>query len=147
MDSLRSPAYLGLGWCYAMIDEMADSLSNLDVAIAREPDAPDSYAAKAFVLLAQDEFEAAIPPAEKAISLSGEEYVFSHIADVQTRSLRLLMAECYYAMGQYDDAQAQIDILEPDNELDQDSPTYEKDLLLKIENLKSPGSILEELNN
>jgi len=145
MDPLRSAAYLGLGWCYAMIDEMADSLSNLDIVIAREPDAPDGYAGKAFVLLAQNEFEAAILAADKVISLGGEEYVFSHITDVQTRSIRLLIAECYYAMGQYEDAQTQIDILEPDNELDQDDLTYEQDLLLKIESLKSPGSILEEL--
>ena len=147
MDSLRSPAYLGLGWCYAMIDEMADSLSNLDIAIAREPDAPDGYAAKAFVMLAQDDFEAAILAADKVISLGGEEYVFSHITDVQIRSIRLLIAECYFAIGQYEDAQTQIDILETDNELDQDDLTYEQDLLLKIESLKSPGSILEELNN
>jgi tetratricopeptide (TPR) repeat protein len=99
------------------------------------------------VYLAQNEYEAAIAAADEALLLGGEDYVFSHIPDVQTRSLRLLIAECYYAMGQYGDAQAQIDILEPDNELDQNSRTYEEDLLLEIERLKLPESVLDDLNN
>ena len=147
IDPLRSAPYLGLGWCHAMIDEAENSLNNFDVFISKEPESPDGYAAKAFVYLAQNECEAAIAAADEALLLGGEEYVFSHIPDVQTRSLRLLIAECYYAMGQYGDAQAQIDILEPDNELDQNSRTYEEDLLLEIERLKSPGSVLDDLNN
>ena len=147
MGPLQSAPYLGLGWCYAMIDEVENSLNNFDVFISKDPGSPDGYAAKAFVYLAQNEYEAAITAADEALLLGGEEYVFSYIPDVQTRSLRLLIAECYYAMGQYGDAQAQIDILEPDNELDQNSRTYEDDLLLEIERLKSPESVLDDLNN
>jgi len=147
MEPLQSAPYLGLGWCHAMIDEVENSLNNFDVFISKEPESPDGYAAKAFVYLAQNEYEAAIAAADEALLLGGEEYVFSHIPDVQTRSLRLLIAECYYAMGQYGDAQAQIDILGPDNELDQNSRTYEEDLILEIERLKSPGSVLDDLNN
>ena len=147
MDPLRSPAYLGLGWCYALLDGMDNSLSNFDIFITKESESPDGYAAEAFVFLAQNEYEKAITAANEAISLGGDGYVFSHIPDVQTRSLRLLIAESYYAIGQYEDAQAQIDILEPDNGLDEGSRTYEQDLLLEIEDLKSPGSILEGINN
>jgi len=147
IDTLSPDAYLGLGWCYAMLDEMEDSLSNLEFANVKEPGSPDVYAAKAFVYLAQSEYEAAIAAADKAISLGGEEYVFSQIPEVQTRNLRLLIAECYYAMGQYEDAQVQIDILKPDNNLDPNSRNYKQDLLLEIENLKPVEPILAELTN
>ena len=145
IDTSRSSAYLGLGWSYAMIDRMDDSLSSFELAIMKDQESPDAYAAEAFVYLTQNEYETAIAAADEAISLGGEEYVFSQIPDVRTRNLRLLIAECYYAMGQYADAQAQIDILKPDNNLDQNSRTYERDLLLELEELKPVGSILEEI--
>jgi tetratricopeptide (TPR) repeat protein len=143
IDPLSSDAYLGLGWCYAMTDQMEESSSNFEVAIIRDPGSPDGHAAKAFVHLAQNEYAAAIEAADEAISLGGEEYVFSQIPEVRTGNLRLLIAECYYAMGQYADAQAQIDILKPDNNLDQDSRNYKRDLLLEIESLKPVGPIIE----
>jgi tetratricopeptide (TPR) repeat protein len=145
IDPSRSSAYLGLGWSYAMTDQMDDSLSSFELAVMRDHGSPDAYAAKAFVYLTQNEYEAAIAAADEAISLGGEEYVFSQIPDVRTRNLRLLIAECYYAMGQYEDSQAQIDILKPDNNLDQTSRTYKRDLLLEIEALKPVGSVLEEI--
>lgn len=138
---------LGLGWSYAMLDQMEASLSSLELAIVRGPELPDGYAAKAFVHLAQDEYEAAIEAAGEAIVFGGEGYVFSQIPDVQTRNLRLLMAESYYATEQYADAQIQVDILKPDSSLDQDSRTYRQDLLLEMESLGSAGSVLEELIN
>ena len=147
IDPARLDAYLGLGWCYAMIDEMGLSLSNLETTIMREPGSPDGYAAKAFVYLAQNKYEAAVIEADRAILLGGEEYVFDQIPDVRIRNLRLLVAEGSYAMGKYGDAQVQIDILEPENNLDQNSRTYKRDLLLEIESLRSVGEVLEELIN
>jgi tetratricopeptide (TPR) repeat protein len=142
IDPLDSYAYLGLGWCYAMIDQMEDSLSDFGSAIMKDPASPDGYAAKAFVYLAQNEYEAAIAAADQAISLGGERYVFSQIPEVRTRNLRLLMAECYYAMGKYANAQAQIDILKPDNNLNQNSRTYKQDLILEIESLNPDEPVL-----
>ncbi len=147
IDPLLSQAYMGLGWCHAMIDEMEDSLSSFDLAILKEPGSPDGYASKAFVHLAQNEYEAAIDEAEQAISLGGEDYVFSQVPEVQARNLHLLIAECHYATGRYADAQVQIDILKPDNALDQNSRTYKQDLLLEIEAISSEESFLEGLVN
>ena len=145
VDSLRSNAYLGLGWCYAMIDDLDRSLSNLVTATQKEPGAPDGHAAKVFVYLAQEQYDDVIAAGNRAISLGGDEYVFSQIPDVHTRNIRLAMAEAYYAEGQYADAQTQIDILEPNNRLDQNSQTYERDLILEIESLRSVSPVLEEL--
>ena len=124
---------------------MEDAAYNFNVAIVKQSNSPDGHASVAFVYLAQNRYEDAIPAAEKAISLGGEEYVFEWIIEVRTRNLRLLMAECYYALGEYTDAQAQIDLLEPENELDPNSNEYIKDLLLEIERLRSPGPVLSEL--
>ena len=147
IDSTLSQAYLGLGWSYAVLDQMDVALSNLDLAIARDSESPDGYAAKAFVHLARGEYEAAIEAARQAIDFGGEDYAFSQIPDVQTRNLRLVMAESHYAIGQYSDAQAQMDILNPNNNLDKDSQTYRQELLLEIENLGPVGLVLEELIN
>jgi tetratricopeptide (TPR) repeat protein len=145
IDPLRQDAHLGLGWCYAMMAQMEDAIYNFNVAIVKQSDSPDGHASVAFVYLAQNRYEDAIPAAERAISLGGEEYVFEWMVEVQTRNLRLLLAESYYALGKYADSQLQIDILEPGNELDKDSCTYKKDLLLEIERLRSSGPVLSEL--
>lgn len=145
IDPLRKDAYLGLGWCYAMMDRMEDAIYNFNVAIVKQSDSPDGHASVAFVYLAQNRYEDAIPAAERAISLGGDEYVFEWIMEVQARNLRLLLAECYYVLGRYADSQLQIDILEPGNELDENSHTYKKDLLLEIERLRSSGPVLSEL--
>lgn len=147
IDPALSQAYLGLGWSYAMLDRMDFALSNLDLAIERDSESPDGHAGKAFVHLARSEYEAAIEAARQAIDFGGEDYVFSQIPDVQTRNLRLVMAESHYALGQHSDAQAQVDILNPDNNLDEDSRTYKQDLLLEIEDLGSVVLVLEELIN
>jgi|GEM_PF-792579 len=146
IDPLRQDAHLGLGWCYAMMDQMEDAVYNFNVAIVKQSDSPDGHASVAFVYLAQNRYEDAIPAAERAISLGGEEYVFEWMVEVQTRNLRLLLAESYYALGKYADSQLQIDILEPGNRLDENSHTYKKDLLLEIERLRSSGPVLSELD-
>ncbi len=147
IDSALPEAYVGLGWSYAMLDQLDIALSNLDLAIAGDSESPDGYAAKAFVHLARGEYESAIESAVEAIDSGGEDYVFSQLPDVQTRNLRLVMAESHYAIGQYSDAQAQMDILNPNNNLDKDSQTYRQELLLEIENLGPVGLVLEELIN
>ena len=147
IDPMLSEAYLGLGWCYAMLDQMEDSLSTFDLAITREPESPHGYAAEAFVYLARSEYEAAIEAANKAISLGGEGYVFGQLPDVRTRNLRLLMAESYYATGQYEDSRRQVDILRPDNSLDQDSGAYKQELLLEIEDFGPIMPVLDEITD
>ena len=137
IDPTLPEAYLGLGWCYSMLDQMDNALSNFDLAIAVESESPHGYAAKAFVHLALSQYETAIEMAIEAISLGGEEYVFGQFPDVNTENLRLLMAESYYATGQYTNSREQVDILNPDNNLDPDSRTYLQELLLEIENLGS----------
>jgi len=147
IDPLRYEAYLGLGWAYAMTDQMSESLYNLDQAVAISPSIPDAYAAKAFILLVQSKHDDAIFSAKEAISLGGNEYMFSSLPCVSAESLRLLLAECYYVVGQYQDAQAQIDILKPDNQLEPENQNYKTELLLEIEKLSSVETVLDELTN
>ncbi len=146
MESLDARAYIGLGWCYAMIDKLDDAIANFDYAIAREPSSPDGYAGKAFILMAKNEFEKTIEIAFKAITLGNEGYIFSQIPDVNLSSLRLLLAECYYAMGNYAEAMIQVDIIEPYNKLDRNSRNFKQDLLAELERLKSDIQIMNDLN-
>ncbi len=146
IDPLDARAYIGSGWCYAMTDRLDDAITNFNSAIIRDPDSPDGYAGKAFVLMVKNEYEETIETAFKAITLSNENYIFSQIPDVNSSSLRLLIAECYYAMGNYAEAMIQVDIIKPYNKIDRNSRNFKQDLISELEKIKSEIQITNDLN-
>lgn len=146
INPLDARAYIGLGWCYAMSDELDNAIVNFDCAITREADSPDGYAGKTFVLMAKNKYEETIETAFKAITLGNESYIFSQIPDVNSHSLRLLIAECYYAIGNYAEAMIQVDIIKPYNKIDRNSRNFKQDLLGELEKIKSEIKIMNDLN-
>lgn len=146
INPLDARAYIGLGWCYAMSDELDIAIVNFDYAITREAGSPDGYAGKAFVFMAKNKYEETIETAFKAITLGNESYIFSQIPDVNSYSLRLLIAECYYAIGNYAEAMIQVDIIKPYNKIDRNSRNFKQDLLGELEKIKSEIKIMNDLN-
>lgn len=137
MKSTDHRAYIGLAWSYAFVDDLKEAVSQFDKAINIDSNFLDAYAGKAFVLSAMDQHEEAILASKFVISIAGEKYVFDKIPDVNSYSLRLLIAESAYALSRYDEAKSQIDVIDPENDLNKDSSTYKRDLLMEIEKLKS----------
>ncbi|MBD3182078.1 hypothetical protein GF312_07290 [Candidatus Poribacteria bacterium] len=145
IDPLNSTSHIGLGWGYAMTGQMEKSISSFQSAIERDSGSTASYSGKAFVYLAQRNYKKAISNGYQAVLLGGENYSFQHLPQVNYRNLRLLMAESYYALGQYDKAQNQIDIIDPENDLDPNKSDYVEKMILKIENLGLNDPILTQL--
>ena len=126
-------AYSGLGWTYAKTGQLQDSSANFQLAVDKDPQNTDAWAGLAGTYLATNNYGDAVGAAQKALELDPS-YSSVH-DDVDARSLHLLMAECYYNMEQYALAQAQVDILQPNNNLNPQDPDYVENLLKKIEEL------------
>ena len=122
-------------------------LAHLDEVIGTGEYVEDAFAGRAATALAASENLLAIASAESTLARD-HVYEFSRHDKYNWRDLRLIMAQAYFALAQYSDAQAQVDILDPDNGLDpadseswvvdgQTHLTYEAALAMEIEWLRS----------
>ncbi len=116
VDVNYSEAYCGLGWCYAMLSDDSLSAKNFETCLSFTN--PDSIAlwAKAglaFAYEAETLHNQAIDKAKEVLSADSS-WKFSHDATCSASDLRLLLAECYYAIGEFDSSLAEVQILNPE---------------------------------
>lgn len=134
-DSNSAEAYNGIGWSRAKLGQVEQSIDSFKSATAKDPSKADSHAGLAGVYLAIGDYERAIASANRVISLDLK-YVSFH-DDIDIRSIRLILAEAYYYRKDYTNARNQIELLgNTGKTLDPSSATYEKDLMLVIEELR-----------
>jgi tetratricopeptide (TPR) repeat protein len=135
--------YSGLGWSYAFSDELDSAASAFESALEKSGVA-DAAAGLAAVSLVLEDYESAISEANRALGIDPT-WSFDHHSGIDHLDLRLILAQAYFALGpsSYENAQAQIDILSPENGLDPtDSgtwgghPTYGAALLSTIQQLE-----------
>ena len=140
-------ALLGLAWCKSHDGEFEAALDDYDTVLASGEFETDAYAGRAAAALAATEASLAVASADSALSRSPS-YEFGRHEEYNWRDLRLILAQAHFALGQYAYAQAEVDLLDPDNGLDPgDSetwvvdglvhPTYEAALAMEIELLCS----------
>jgi len=140
-------ARLGLAWCEAHDGEYSTALDDFDEVMETGEYVADAFAGRAATALAASQDSLAIASAESTLARD-HVYEFSRHDKYNWRDLRLIMAQAYFALAQYSDAQAQVDILDPDNGLDpadseswvvdgQTHLTYEAALAMEIEWLRS----------
>ena len=133
-DSASASAYNGIAWARARLGQVRDSIDSFKKAVARDPSSADANAGLAGAYLADGDYERAIASAQLVL-LREPEYA-SHHDDIKAADIRILLAECYYNIGDYAAAKAQIDLLgDAGRALDAASPTYLADLLSLIEEL------------
>ncbi len=131
-DSNNAEAYNGIGWSKAKLGQIEQSIDSFKSAIAKDPSKADSHAGLAGIYLAIGDYERAIASANRVISIDPK-YVSFH-DDIDIRNIRLILAEAYYYRKDYTNARNQIELLgNTGKTLDPGSPTYEKDLMLVIE--------------
>ncbi|HGE69503.1 TPA: tetratricopeptide repeat protein [Candidatus Poribacteria bacterium] len=129
-----SEAYNGIGWSNAKLGKISDSIDNFKKAVSKDPQNVDAHAGLAGVYFISGNYELAIASAKQALTIKFD-YQSPH-DKVKAGSLRLLLAQSYYNMGDYASAKAQIEILGIYGKtLDPSSPTYPSDLLLAIDEL------------
>ena len=133
-DETSAEACNGIGWSKARLGDTPGAIENLRLATTKDPDGADAYAGLAGAYFADSDYERAIASAQAALSRSPG--YSSHHDDIRVADIRILLAECYYNVGEYTAARAQIDLLGGSGRtLDPSSPTYLADLLTVIEGL------------
>ncbi len=137
-DANSSEAYNGIGWSRARLGLIRDAIEDFKKAVVKEPANVDAHVGLAGAYLAEGDYERAIASAETALLLNPE--YTSHHDDINAAHVHILLAECYYNVGDYTAARAQIDLLgNAGKGLDPSSPTYLADLLSVIEGLAGEG--------
>jgi tetratricopeptide (TPR) repeat protein len=133
-DSVSSEAYNGIGWARARLGQSRDSIDSFKKSVTKDPANADAHAGLAGVYLADSDYEQAIAAANLVLSINPD--YESHHDDIKAADIRILLAECYYNMGDYTAAKAQIDLLGSSGKtLNPDSTDYLADLLSLIEEL------------
>lgn len=151
LEPQNHEAFSGLGWCYAngAVDSLEKALTLFNGAIAIRSTWNDAIAGKGFVELALNMYGPAVSDFSRLLSLAPN-YLFAHDARVNTRAVRLGLAEAHFYLQAFDAAREQIEVLAPGNGLDPAQPatwsadgvsyaTWPEALLAWIEKLKRQG--------
>jgi tetratricopeptide (TPR) repeat protein len=113
---VRGDALNGRAWSYAYKRDLVKSSGDFIFANGFSGISPaalnDVRAGGAFVLYSLNDFPTAITYAT-AVLATNPTYTFSHDAKVTVKRLRLLLAQSYYANGQFSSAASQMDIVDP----------------------------------
>jgi len=123
LDPEYGPAYLGEGWSQAFVGQLDLARTALEHARSLGLSTHDASAGLAVVLKLQGDLHRAIAEANSILT-DEPAYVFSRRVSIDWRDLRLLIAQCWYRLGErhFDHVQAQVDLLDPDNGLDPMDP-------------------------
>ena len=149
LDANHADAYSGIGWSQAMLGSLSESATAFQTAGTYGLTTQDANAGLAVVYRDLPSLTNAISRASSVIT-NEPSYVFSHCTSIDYQDMHLVMAQCHFRLGEanFPDAQAQVDILDPDNGLDPDTPgtwvvdgqayqTYAEALLMEIESLEA----------
>lgn len=123
LDDDHAEAWLGAGWSLLFIDEPAIARIDLLAAIAKGWTGVEADAGLALAYRALPDYLSAINHA-LAVVTADSDWIFSHMTSIDWRDMRLLLAQCYFNRGEewFDEAQAQVDLLDPGNGLDPGVP-------------------------
>ncbi len=105
-------AYNGAGWAYARLGEFQRGGENFDMAINLAPDKVEPRAGAALTDHALGRFQDAIEHALFVLSKEPD-FVFSHDASIDALDIRITLALSYFAVADFVDAAAQMDIIDP----------------------------------
>jgi tetratricopeptide (TPR) repeat protein len=132
----------GGGWSSLRIGDRTAARSDLEQCLALSPNHRDAAAGLAFVLAALGEKEASAGRCLEVLGALGSSYVFAHDSTVNSTDLRVLLAQDYVHLQDFESALEQVKILDPAVTLDPglpetwgESPTFEAALLSEIEAL------------
>ncbi len=111
-DETSAEAYCGAGWCYARLTELSAAVLNFNEAISINASLLDAHAGLAFVYYAQKQYSPAISSANKTLSLSSV-YLFGHDRRIDYKDLYLVIAACYFALGDFNQSLTFVKKLNP----------------------------------
>ncbi len=117
-DSLQAEAECGRGWARAYNRNFSLAKNDLLASLAHQSIAQrvslNSKAGLAFVHHALNEYASAIQRALEVLNVN-QNYVFEYDQRVYYKRLRLVLAQSYYSLGDFQNAAKQLDIIDPAN--------------------------------
>ena len=113
IDNNYIDAYNGAGWSQGRLLNLNEAISNF--LHCRDLDSlfTDASAGLAFVYNAQKNYQSAISHANKTLSQNSQ-WDFKHDSQLDFKDIHLLLAECYFAILDFESSLAQVQILNPD---------------------------------
>lgn len=111
-DKNYAEAYNGAGWASARLTNLSDAVSYFTQCISLSSTHVDAHAGLAFVYNAEKEYQSSVSAAITALSIDSS-WLFAHDQTINYQDLHLILAECYFALGNFSDSLAQVQILNP----------------------------------
>lgn len=105
-------AYNGAGWTYARLDDFEKSALNFENAIARNANHIEAHAGASLTYHVLNRFEDAINAANIALA-AAPNFIFSHDHSIDALDIRITLALSYFSIGDFINAAAQMDIIDP----------------------------------
>jgi len=129
-DTTYADAHNGLGWSTLFLglppsnEPLDDAITAFIQAIDFELFAADPQVGLAIVYQSEGQYSSAVQYAQDALDLEPT-YSFRHRQTINHLDVHLVLAQSYFGLGEeyYPQAQAEVDILDPDNGLDPDDMT------------------------
>lgn len=140
LDGTLVDAYNGAGWSDAHLDSLAAAAAQFRAGRARAASNLDILAGLAFIHNATREYALSVNEADTLFQASPSGWTFSRDAALNTADLRIVMAEDYYAMGDFASSLSTVVLLNASFTADVATPVGRSALAAEIERLKSVNS-------
>lgn len=128
-------AYTGLGWCSFKLDDLIHANTEFDLGSTKSNPSADLYAGWAFVLNAQKDYANSNIQADQALA-NDLNWGFAHELSLDINDLHVLKAENYYLLGNFSQSLMEVQILNPDFNVDLTNSEGQSELAAEIERLK-----------
>ena len=131
-------AYNGLGWCYGLLCSLSTSVDNFNTALEKDSTLVNPYAGLAFVYSELPDHQSAVNSATTLIQ-KDPLYQFAHISspdDISVDDVRLVKAKSLCSLGDFSQALAEVQILNPSFSCNVSTPEGREALLSEIERLR-----------
>jgi len=134
-DPADNEAHNGLGWANLRRGLLDEAAANFDVALANGFSGADANAGRTIALrdLQPADYQGSIDAAVAALAIDGA-FVFVHDTNLDWMDLRLIMAQSYFALGEYGNANAQVGLIGGTMQ-NPALPTFVTDLLAELDRL------------
>jgi len=112
IDSTYAAAYTGAGWSSARLNQLTNAISYFTKSVSFNSAEIDAHAGMAFVLNAQKNYSDSNAAAEEALQLNAA-WLFVYDQSVSHADLHLILAENYFALGNFSSSLAEVKVLNP----------------------------------
>lgn len=102
--------YSGIGWSNARLTNLAEAISYFNQCLSLNSNHVDAHAGLAFVYNARKNYDSAISSAKEALRINPN-WIFVHDQSLSHSDLRLMLAESYFALGNFNECLSQVKIL------------------------------------